>query len=105
MSLIEYVRAEMAREPLRFVPDQPKLSWREILHAVARKHNIPVDWILSERRSGPIVLARQEAMYRIYEETTLSLPGIGSRLNRDHTTVLHGIRAHAKRIGEGQGAE
>jgi hypothetical protein len=47
----------------------------------------------SRRRAAHVVLARHIAMYLIKTMTGKSLPEIGRRLgDRDHTTVLHGIR-------------
>jgi chromosomal replication initiator protein len=46
-----------------------------------------------------LVHARQEAMYRLRTEKNLSLSAIGRELGkRDHTTVIHGIKQHKKRI-------
>lgn len=69
-----------------------------ILEEVAAKHDVTVADIRGPRRRIEISHARQEAMYRLYSERkNLSLPMIGRMLSRDHTTVMHGIRAHAKR--------
>lgn len=69
---------------------------KQIVRQVAQKHGVSVKDVYSVRRDRPSVAARHEAMYRLREETTLSLPQIGRLLGgRDHTTVLHGIRKHA----------
>ena len=45
------------------------------------------------RRTGPLIRARHIAMYLAKRTTTCSLPQIGRHFgNRDHTTVLSGIR-------------
>ncbi|KKC39533.1 hypothetical protein WH87_04905 [Devosia epidermidihirudinis] len=82
-------------------PDQPEPGHaQEIIHQVASKHSLTPVEMLSARRSPPLVLARQEAMYRMSKETLLTLGGIGRRMGgRDHTTVLHSIRKHAERMG------
>lgn len=47
----------------------------------------------SQRRTGPVVRARQVAMYLAKKLTAASLPEIGRRFGgRDHTTVLHAVR-------------
>lgn len=75
-------------------------SWRCILRETTRKHNVSIEDICSKRRSYSIVLARHEACYRLRDETTLSYPQIGTVLgDRDHTTVMHGVRKHAERHG------
>lgn len=107
MSLIDHVRAEQARDPLRFVPDVPAEPYRpgRIIREVAAKYGRTVDELTGPLRWRSIAWARQEAMFRLRNETTLSYPDIGRRLNRDHTTILHGVRAHAKRMAEGRADE
>lgn len=77
---------------------QPGQRAKKILLETCEKHMISPQEIMSDRRTRRAVLARQEAMYRLRMETTWSLPRIGKFLGgKDHTTVLHGYRAHAKR--------
>lgn len=74
--------------PIRFTA-------REIVHAIAEKHELTYRDLLSEIRSRPFVRARQEACYEIARLTHLSLPAIGKAMGgRDHTTIMHAIRAH-----------
>lgn len=72
---------------------------RQIIAQVARKHRLTENDILAHRRNAFVALARHEAMYRAANETTHSLVTIGAILDRDPTTVLHGVRAHAARHG------
>jgi hypothetical protein len=74
--------------------------WRLIAREVAQKHKVRVSDLLSNRRFKDIVTARHEAFWRCREETAMSLTQIGLRFNKDHTTVLHGIRRY-----EGQRVE
>lgn len=70
-------------------------AWKHILYETALKHRLRITEVISQQRSRPIVLARNEAAYRMKTETTMSLPAIGKRLGgRDHTTILHSIRRH-----------
>lgn len=74
-------------------------QWKRIILETAIAHGIPPVDIMSTRRAAPIVAARQEAMWRMRTETTMSTPAIGKRLGgRDHTTVIHGVRKHAERM-------
>jgi hypothetical protein len=66
---------------------------------VAAKHGLTVAELMGHSHRRGIVAARQEASYRAAAETKLSYPQIGRLLNRDHTTILHGIRRHAERHG------
>ena len=54
-----------------------------------------------QRRSPGSSQARQLAMYLARELTTLSLAEIARAFDRDHTTVLHAIRAVAGRLEPG----
>lgn len=75
-------------------------SMRGILSDVSWRHGVPVDALRGPDRRRWAVYPRQEAMYLMYKTGRFSLPQIGIFLgDRDHTTVLHGIRAHAKRKG------
>lgn len=46
----------------------------------------------SERRPKGLVRDRQALMYLLYKFTPFSLPQIGRRLGRDHSTVLYGVQ-------------
>ena len=71
----------------------------------AKKHGIQSSVIFGRGRRSRAVLARQEAFWRAYNETGASLTEIGRFWDRDHTTILHGIRRHEERMGVGkQGA-
>lgn len=45
----------------------------------------------SDRRARRVARPRQIAMFLARELTTQSLPAIGRRFQRDHTTVMHAI--------------
>lgn len=82
------------------LPGRAPLTMRQIIRQVAEKHGIMATDIVSARRNRTLVLARHEAMWRCKAETTFSLPQIGRAFgNRDHTTVIHGIKMHEKRMG------
>lgn len=86
-------------EPIR--PHIFAAQWREIAKEVAYKHDVSVLDMQSPRRDRATVHARHEAFYRCRTETALSLPQIGRRFgDRDHTTVLHGIQMHERRMRE-----
>jgi chromosomal replication initiation ATPase DnaA len=70
----------------------------EIISEVAKRHGVTPIAIISDRRNTKLVAARHEAMWRARNETTYSLPRIGRAFRRDHTTVLHGVAKHEKRI-------
>lgn len=68
-----------------------------IIEEVSNQTMIPVRDILSKKRDRPTAHARQLCFYRIRHECNYSLPAIGRLFDRDHTTVLHGIRQETKR--------
>jgi chromosomal replication initiator protein len=66
----------------------------DIQAAVAKYYRVPRRSMVSARRDREITRPRQIAMYLARELTPQSLPAIGSRFGgRDHTTVMHAIRA------------
>lgn len=76
-------------------------TWRKIIREVAEKYDITPEDITGTCRRRMYAWPRQEAMWRCRTETSMSMPDIGRRFgNRDHTTVLYSIRAHAKRMSE-----
>ena len=76
--------------------------WKRIACEVAAKHQVSMTDLFSARRDQMVVRARHEIFWRCRYETTMSLPQIGKRFgDRDHTTVLHGIRKHTQRMEKG----
>ena len=89
--------AEQAIEAAESMP----VNMQDIIKQVSAKHKVGVLDILSDRRSRQIARARQEFMYRARHETLHSFCVIGRFIRRDHTSVMHGVSAHAKRMEEG----
>ena len=72
-----------------------------IQHSVGEFFNMPVDELLSTKRTSDIALARQIAMYLARKLTETSLQQIGfSFRKKDHTTVLHAHRKISQMIKE-----
>lgn len=69
-------------------------KWRHIVEDVAEKHGVSFETMKGDNRRKGVTAARFEVCARLYAETGMSLPQIGRLLNKDHTTVLHGIRRH-----------
>ena len=75
----------------------------QIISEVCEKHGIPYDVILWTTRVRPVVLARHELMYRLRRELMLSYPQIAKRVGvKDHSTVIHGVKAHEERMKRGE---
>lgn len=74
-------------------------SKQEILDQIAFEYGLSTADILGPNQSRVFSVPRQHCMYLMAQQDHLSLPQIGRFLGgRDHTTVLHGVRAHAARI-------
>jgi hypothetical protein len=71
-----------------------------IIGQVAHRHRLKPEDIIGRSRAHAVCVARDEACYRICTETDASTVRAGKLLgNRDHSTIFHGIRAHAERHG------
>jgi chromosomal replication initiator protein len=98
--VVEYKKtvAELASEIAALYPGQ-KFVARNIAVAVAKIHGVRFVDLISNRRHKHLCHARQHAMWEIRRRTKLSLPQIGQLLGgRDHTTVLHGLKQHERRL-------
>ena len=70
-----------------------KVTIDEIQRKVSEHYNIRLSDLVGPRRVRTIARPRQVAMWLAKQLTTRSLPEIGRRFgNRDHTTVMHGVR-------------
>ncbi len=63
-----------------------------IISQVCKFYSVDEVVLRGTQRTKGITDARQMAMYLVRKLTNLSLPDIGQEFNRDHATVLHGIR-------------
>lgn len=90
---IDRLRARLAdlKEPL---PEaEPIVFIKDIIRVVCREIGVSRAEMLADRRQKSIVNARHIVFWLAKTLTARSLPEIGRLAgNRDHTTVLHGIR-------------
>ena len=73
----------------------------EMAAEVAAATGVSVEALLGQSRVGEIAQARQALMHRAHAAGR-GLSQIGRWLDRDHSTVLHGVRAHEKRYAAGE---
>jgi len=90
------VSAELAQEAfggaLRELDVNRHVTAEVIRQRVAREWGVPVDGLVSKRRTKELTVPRQVAMYLIRELLDLSLIEIGRLFGgRDHSTVIHSI--------------
>lgn len=81
------------------IPAMPQRV-REILDRVAEEHGTTTEALTGHSHRKGLAVARYEAYSRIVAQIVInrqppSLPQIGAWVNRDHTTVLYGLRRHA----------
>ena len=74
------------------------LSTDSILEAVSNHFNVKIEEIKSKKRNQPITNARQVYMYLTREILNESLLNIGKSIDRDHSTVIHGIEKIEEKI-------
>ncbi|MBO5441539.1 MAG: chromosomal replication initiator protein DnaA [Alphaproteobacteria bacterium] len=79
-----------------------KTTIDEIQKKVAEHFNISVKELQSSRRARTVARPRQVAMYLAKQLTSRSLPEIGRKFERDHTTVMHAVRKIEELIIEDQ---
>jgi chromosomal replication initiation ATPase DnaA len=99
----EYVFAVSAAHPelpTAFDPYPKRYTKKDggialILQDVSRTTHIPVRVLLGDCRLKKTVRARWE-IYRRAKHAGYSLAEIGRRMNKDHTTVMHGLKQLAK---------
>ncbi len=83
----------------RYIVARKALNCKDIMHAVAAQYGLSVAEIKGNRRAAKVARPRQMAMLIAREGIpNLSLPQIAKRFCRDHTTIMHGIRAARKRL-------
>lgn len=72
----------------------------QILQDVSARHGFSVhELTVSRCREHKLVVARQELMFLLYQPRKFSFDRVGKFINRDHSTVFNGIRAHKARNG------
>ena len=92
--LREPISAQIAERALEDLLPQPgsEIPAQLILDETAAYFGLTRDDLVSKNRSRPLTTARHVAMYLLRECTGLSLIKIGELFDRDHTTVLHGVK-------------
>ena len=71
----------------------------DVIRAVAHRAGLRSSDLRSERRTAEVSQARQRAMWLAKRMTLRSLPAIGRAFgDRDHTTIMHGIRKVEARL-------
>ncbi len=90
------ITMEIAQKELQNIitPDKPKeVTPQLIIEVVADHFQIPIDQMISKKRSKDIAKPRQIAMYLCKNMTDTPFDSIGAILGgRDHSTIIHGVK-------------
>lgn len=81
-------------------PSAPRLLVAHIQATVAAYYGIAAHYMKSAQRGVDVSRPRQVAMFLAAELTPKSLPDIGRCFCRDHTTVMHAIKAVKVRMAK-----
>lgn len=95
------ISVKLAQEVMSHVvkrSEKKNVNFEMIVETTAEYYNLNPDAIFSKSRLRDIADARQMIMYLAHKFTQLSSPAIGSKLNRKHATVLHGISSIEDRL-------
>ncbi|HSX41775.1 MAG TPA: chromosomal replication initiator protein DnaA [Candidatus Saccharimonadales bacterium] len=82
-----------------------KITGKQLLKAVATHFDIEVSDLLGKKRLKELVYPRHLAMYLLKENLHHSFPQIGDELNKDHTTIMHGVRKIEEQLKTNQHIE
>lgn len=97
----EPITLDLARDVISHsvkMPVKSTIHFDMIVEATAEYYGLNPDTIFTKSRLRDIADARQMIMYLCSKHTSLSTPTIGAKLNREHSTVLHGISAVKDRL-------
>ena len=73
------------------------MTYGDTVREISRQFGVEIPLLLGPRRTKRIAWARQAAWWLLYCHNDLSYPRLGLWFNRDHTTVLYGVRAAERR--------
>ena len=71
---------------------------KTILRVVCLHFGFTHNELMSPRRDAKLVKVRQIAMFLSYELTSKGYPTIGYFFERDHTSVMHGVKKIARQM-------
>jgi chromosomal replication initiator protein len=69
-----------------------RLTPKQVIDRVAKYYDLTAKDLLGASRIKNIKCARQVAMYLLNEELDISTVRVGTELNKDHSTIMHGVK-------------
>jgi len=92
-------KADLQWPPMR---EPERMTAAKIIREVALEYGLTPNDLKSHRRDAYVCEARFKAIYRMRQETLMSLPMMGRALGgRDHTSALHALRTYQERMRDG----
>ena len=98
ITLNDQILSHLLKDFIEKEKTQKKVSIEEIQKAVAAKFYVTLPQMLSSERTSSVVTPRQLAMYIARKFTTKSLPEIAKQFDKTHATIIHGVKAIARRL-------
>lgn len=69
---------------------------REVVIPILHKHSMPWEMIIAHKRACHLIAPRQEVFYALHQ-AGFSYYKIGAICDRDHATIMYGVRKHKER--------
>lgn len=99
MEMAAYL-AERAYRERQEQDGERRVTMTDIMRTVTLETGVSKSELMSNRRDQRVVRARHKCFWLAHKNTSLSYPAIGRMFGgRDHTTIMHGVRMHEKRMG------
>lgn len=76
---------------LASITGEPVDAVSALVRKISRAHEVSPEAIMGPKRTSELVVARWNLWAELYS-TGMAIKEIGRRCNRDHSTVLHGLR-------------
>jgi len=78
----------------------PKSQFIKMLREAAEIHGMDPEIVRMPTRKYDVIKVRQELYYRAKNELNLGYSLIGRMMNVSHSTVMHGIKQHEKKLAQ-----
>ncbi len=77
-----------------------RYSVKQIIEQVATRYRVSFEQVVGRSHARQVTAARHEVFWRLHHELGMSFSAIGRKLDRDHSTILHGVAKHQDKRGE-----
>lgn len=94
-----HIKDEQGRDVVGVEAEAPTHERRalDVVEAVASNAGITREQLLGRNRGREFVRPRQDLMRILRHDYGMPYPQIGRLLDRDHTTIIHGVKASEAR--------